>query len=63
MVSRALSVSKGDMAYLVSFVDELMSSSNQLQAVDMIKLRRYLVSKQPTSTTRANRPCFDIFGV
>lgn len=40
-----------------------MGSSNQLQAVDMIKLRRYLVSKQPTSAARANSPCFDIFGV
>ena len=40
-----------------------MRSRNQLQAVNMIKFRRYLVAKEPAGTARADGPCFDIFWI
>ena len=40
-----------------------MRSCNQLQSIDMIKLRCDLVSKQPTGTTRADGPRFYLFWI
>ena len=49
--------------YLVAFVDKLMSTSNELQAIDVIELGRNLVAKKPASTTWRNSPCLDILRV
>jgi hypothetical protein len=49
--------------YLVAFVDKLMSTCNELQAIDVIELGRNLVAKEPASTTWRNSPCLDILRV
>lgn len=49
--------------YLVTFIDELVSSRNQLQAVYMIKFGGDLVTKKPAGASWADGPCFDILGV
>ena len=49
--------------YLVSFVDKLVSTSDELEAVDVIELGRDLVTKKPSSTTRRNGPSLNIFRV
>lgn len=48
---------------LVAFVDKLMGSRNQLQAVDMVELVGHLVAKQPSSATRADSPRIYVFWV
>lgn len=50
-------------AYLVTFVDQLMSTSDQLQAVDLVKLGRNLVSEQPSCTTWRHCPGVDLFRI
>lgn len=50
-------------ANLVSFIDQLMRSRNQLEAVDVVELVGHLVAKQPAGTARADSPSVDIFGV
>lgn len=49
--------------YFVSFVDELVGACDELQTVYVVKLRRHLVAKQPTRASRADSPCFYVFGV
>lgn len=49
--------------YLISFIDQLMRTSNQLQSIDMIELRSNLVTKKPTSTTWRNGPSLNLFGI
>ena len=49
--------------YLVSFVDELMRTGNQLQSIDVIELRSHLVTEKPACTTWRNGPGFDFFGI
>ena len=48
---------------LVSFVDKLMSASNELQTVDVVEFSSYLIAEEPTSTTWTDGPSFHIFGV
>ena len=50
-------------AYLVAFINELMCTSDELETVDMVKLGRNLVSKEPTCTARGNSPCLNVFRV
>jgi hypothetical protein len=40
-----------------------MSTSNELQAIDVIELGRNLVTKEPASTTWRNSPCLDILRI
>lgn len=40
-----------------------MRSRNQLQPVDVVKLRGHLVSKQPSGSSRADGPCIYVVGV
>lgn len=49
--------------YLVAFIDELVSTSNKLQTVDMVELGGNLVSEEPAGTTGRNSPCLDILGI
>lgn len=48
---------------LVTLINQLMRSCNRCQTVDMVELRRDLVSEQPTSTTWTDSPCVDVFWV
>lgn len=52
-----------NLTYLVAFVDQLVGASDELQAVDMIELSGYLVTKQPSSATWRDSPSADIFRV
>jgi len=47
----------------IALVDQLMSPSDQLQAIDMIELRRDLVTKQPARASGTDSPGLDFFGV
>lgn len=49
--------------YLVSFVDKLMSTSDEFQTIDMIELRSDFISEEPSSTTRRNSPSINILGI
>ena len=40
-----------------------MRSRNRRQAIDVVELRRDLVTEQPTGATRTDRPRIDVFGV
>jgi len=42
--------------YLVPLVDQLMSTGNQLEPIDMVEFRRDLVPEQPPRPTRRNSP-------
>jgi len=48
---------------LVAFVDQLMSTSNELQTIDMIELSCNLITKEPASTTGRNCPSLNILRV
>jgi hypothetical protein len=49
--------------YLVALIDQLMSTSDELQAIDVIELGGNLVTKEPASTTGRNSPCLDILRI
>jgi hypothetical protein len=49
--------------YLIAFIDELVSTSDELKTVDMIKLGCNLVSKEPACTTGRNSPRLDILRI
>ena len=49
--------------YLVALIDELMSTSDELEAVDVIKLGCNLVAEEPASTAWRNSPSLDIFRI
>jgi hypothetical protein len=40
-----------------------MGTCDELQTIDMIELCCNLVTEKPTSTTRGNSPCLNIFGI
>jgi hypothetical protein len=48
---------------LVPFIDKLMRTSNQLQAIDVIEFAGDLVSEQPAGAARANSPRFHVLRV
>lgn len=48
---------------LVALLDKLVCSADELELVDMIELCCDSGSKLPTSTSRADRPGFDILGI
>jgi hypothetical protein len=54
---------EGIETYLVAFVNELMSTSDKLQTIDMIEFGRNLVSKEPTCAARRNSPCLNVLRV
>jgi hypothetical protein len=49
--------------YLVSLINELMCSGDEFETVNMIELSCNLVTEEPTSTARRNRPSFNIFRI
>jgi hypothetical protein len=49
--------------HLVTLVDELMSTSNKLEAVDVIEFGCNLVTEEPASTARRNGPSLDILRI
>lgn len=48
---------------LEALLHKLMGTANQLQIIDLAKLRGDLGAKQPASTTGANLPSFNFFRV
>jgi hypothetical protein len=54
---------RGSQSYLVALVDQLMSTSNELQTINVIKLRGNLVTEKPASTTGRNGPGLDILRI
>jgi len=48
---------------LVALIDQLMSTSNELQTINVIELGCNLVTKKPASTTRRNGPSLNILRV
>ena len=51
------------MTYLVTLVDKLMCSRNELQAVDVVELARHFVAEQPARSSGRYGPRIDIFRV
>ena len=51
------------LAYLITFIHELMSTRDKLKSVDMVEFRSDFVAKQPSSTTRRYSPSADIFRI
>lgn len=49
--------------YLVSLVDKLVSTRDELQSVDMVEFCRYLIPKEPSRTAWRNSPSFNIFRI
>jgi hypothetical protein len=49
--------------HLVSFIDELVSTGDGLQSVDVIELGSDLITEEPASSTRAHSPRIDILRV
>ena len=49
--------------YLVAFIDELMGTSDELEAVDVVEFRGDLVAKQPPGPSRRYGPSSDVFGI
>lgn len=44
------------LTYLISLIDQLMSTRNELQAIDMVEFASDLISKEPACTTGRNGP-------
>lgn len=51
------------MAYFIAFIDELMSTSNKLKAVDVIEFCSDLIAKQPPSTSWGYSPSSNVFRI
>lgn len=51
------------MTHLVTLVYQLMGSCNQFEAIDMVKLARDLVTKEPARSTGADGPRLYIFRI
>lgn len=51
------------MTYLVAFIDKLMSTSNELKAIDVIELRSHFVSKQPACASWRHSPSSNILRI
>lgn len=49
--------------HLVPLIDQLVSTRNQLEPVDMVELRGDLIPKQPARPTRRNSPGADVLRV
>jgi len=49
--------------HLVALVDQLVSTRNELEAIDMVELRCDLISKQPPCTTRRDSPGANVLWV
>ena len=64
---RSISIGGGyvgqSVAYLVTFINELMSTSNELEAIDVVELRSDLVAKQPSCAPRGYSPGSNVFGI
>ncbi len=50
-------------AYLVTLVDELVGTRNELKAIDVVELCSHFVPKQPAGTTWRYSPCSNIFRI
>jgi len=48
---------------LVAFIDKLVSTCDEFQAIDMVELGCDLVTEEPASATRRNSPSVDVLGV
>jgi hypothetical protein len=53
----------GGLPYLISLVDQLVSPSDELQAINMVELGCDLITKEPASATRRNSPSVDVLGI
>ena len=51
------------MAYLVAFINKLMSTCNECEAIDMIELGSDLISEEPARPTWRNRPGINVLRV
>lgn len=51
------------LVYLVAFIDELMSTGDKLETVDVIEFCSDLIAKQPPSPTRRYSPCPNFFRI
>ena len=51
------------MAYLITFINELMSTGDKLKAIDMVELCGDFVAKQPSGTTRGYSPSSNVFRI
>ena len=51
------------LAYLIAFINELMSTGNKLEAVDVVELCSDLVAEQPSSTTWRYSPSSNVLRV
>lgn len=49
--------------YLVSFVDQLMCTRNELEPIHVVEFCCNFISKKPSGTTRADSPSFYVFRV
>jgi len=62
-LGRHINTTEGAKAYLISLIDELVSTRYQLEPVDMVELGSHLVPKEPPSPTRTDSPSVNVFGV
>lgn len=51
------------MTNLVALIYQLMSTSNRLQTIDVVKFGGNLISEQPTGASRTDSPCVDILRI
>lgn len=49
--------------YLITFVDKLVSTSNELQAIDMVELGCDLITKEPASATGRDSPSINVLRI
>lgn len=54
---------EGLCAYLETLIDKLVSTGDELQAVDVVELCCDLVAEEPASTTRRNSPGLDVLRI
>ncbi len=50
-------------SYLVTLVDKLMGTRNELKAIDVVELGSHFISKQPAGTAWRYSPCPNIFRI
>ena len=55
--------SQGGGRYLVALIDELMGSSDELEAIHVVEFRGYFIPKQPSCAARRDCPGAYVFWV
>lgn len=62
-ISNRFSSCLWEKTYLVTLIDQLMGTSNEFQAIDMVELSCDLITEEPASAARGDGPSLNVLGI